>query len=726
MPDKTIFSNGISLPFVWQNENYSGLGAVSANGVALRSAARPMFVEIRNPWGVQLLDYRLQDYSGDNSGVRLTFTASREQRGIMEWMVHSVRNRYITADWTSLAVPAEGTMLELVLIPVERQIADQIWIGFSYQYKYTSKDIPIYKVLDRGTWEPGGSILGNEFWLRNCFVPSQVPFTEEAQFYSSEWYLPSAANPSVFQFLPLQTELQGFTFTSGPAGTLVTWATRTAHIRSLFEKPRGRGQMVHWHEHCSDLATQFTTSPMEVLWLAGPLDRVERLNVYHDIRETVFNHLHNQIGMKRQRVTTYGLMEEWGVADLDRYRTQGAAKLLAAGVRKIGLANHCANNMNVWGVSNMCCTVDYKIPESVGEDKLRALCQFVRAAGAKVEMWGNTSLSVLTEIFRNRNGNADRIRFMPGEDSVDQILATARAAYVRNPSNAIEADHYTPVFAVLNLRDPTIRDYWIRRWRELHDRIGLEGIFLDSSFNLSSDKFHWVQNTADQSVQGATADQTELLGNYRPAVQGPSAILSQYAAHLDLMVAMQRIGYDYCNEDLGVFGIHRHGPAVDKRIGSMPIWADCLVEFDGPAIARAGHDPLDIFFRGLAYRMVWIIYWNVQHNALSFRYGSIGGVEDIPTLAHWRLLKAFNHVEPDMLERKILPAEAGVVYRSENRLILWTFAAIRLSLERSVRITDVLDGTQQESDRPSLRKHGIYELPPQTILHLAADQKCSD
>ena len=89
LPDKTIFSNGISIPFVWQNENYSGLGAVSANGVTLRSAARPMFVEIRNPWGVQLLDYRLQNYSGDNSGVRLTFTASREQKGIMEWMAQN-------------------------------------------------------------------------------------------------------------------------------------------------------------------------------------------------------------------------------------------------------------------------------------------------------------------------------------------------------------------------------------------------------------------------------------------------------------------------------------------------------------------------------------------------------------------------------------------------------------------------------------------------------------
>ena len=715
-PNAHLLSNGINITFVRQQEEFLGIGAVSAAGVELRSAARPMFVEIRNPWGVELLDYRMKAFCEDGSGVRLTFAASRQERGIMEWMVHSVRNRYVTADWTRPAVPADGTTLEMILRPVERHIAGRRWIGFSYQYQYKSKDIPIYKILDRGTWELQGTIMGSEFWLRNCFVPSQIAFTDESQFYSSEWYLPTAANPSIFQFLPLQTELQGFTFTSGPAGTLITWATRAAHIRSLFEKPRGSGQMVHWHEHCGDLATEFATAPVEVLWLGGLLDRVERFNVYQEIRETVFDHLHRQIGMKRERVSTYGLMEEWGPADLDRYRTQGAAKLLAAGVKKIGLANHCSNNMNVWGVSNMCCTVDYKIPESVGEDKLQALCKFVQTAGAKVEMWGNTSLSVLTEIFRNRNGPTDRIRFLPTQDSVEQVLAAAQAAWVRNPSNAIEADHYTPVFAVLNLRDKTIRDYWMRRWREFHDRIGLEGIFLDSSFNLSSDKFHWVQNAADQSLQGATADQTGLLGNFRPAVPAPGAILSQYAAHLELIAAMQRDGFEYCNEDLGVFGIHRHGPSVDKRIDSLPIWADCLVEFDGPAIARAGRDPWDIFFRGLAYRMVWMIFWDVQQDALSFHYGSIRGPDDIPTAAHEQLLKAFNEVEADMLERKILPNEAGVAYRSPNRLIVWAFAEIRLSLERSVMVIDVLAGTEQESASPILGKHGIYKLPPEAII----------
>jgi hypothetical protein len=58
--------------------------------------------------------------------------------------------------------------------------------------------------------------------------------------------------------------------------------------------------------------------------------------------------------------------------------------------------------------------------------------------------------------------------------------------------------------------------------------------------NLSSDKFHWRQNSLSDRG-GATADQTHLLGSYRPAVEPPSAILSQYRAHLELIRAFNEV-----------------------------------------------------------------------------------------------------------------------------------------------------------------------------------------
>ena len=704
-------ANGIRLELRSAGRRFLGLGRVEAGGVALRNGRRPLFVEIRTPDGITLRDYTLVKRQVSPSRILLEFSMQREQGGVMDWMVHSVRNRYPVRDWTEPPQPARGTRLRLELRPVTRRLGGRDYTGFSYQYRYRSRDLPIYRLLDRGTWEPGGRAVGNTFWQRNCFTPSIVPIRSARQFHSTEWYLPSCDNPSIFQFLPLQTELQGFTFTASRAGLLVTWATRVAHIRSLFEKPRGADEIVHWHEHCGDLAGSLDTAPIEVLWSPGATDRIEQANAYEAVKELVHETLHTELGLRRERIATFGMIEEWGNADLKRYTALGLPKLLGAGMKTVYLANHFENNMNVWGLSNFCCNVDYKVAESVGAAALRELCAQARAGGAKVIMWTNTAISALTEIFTRRNGRPDRIRFLPQEDAIMTALKTAKAPFVRTPSNAIEADHYAPVFCVLNLRDPDVRAYWLRRWKEAHDEIGLEGFFLDSSFNLSSDKFHFRQNIAAGHA-GATADQTHLLGHYRPAHEPPAAVQSQYRAHLDLVAAMQRLGHQYNNEDLGVFGTHRHGPSLAARLDSLFLWADCVADFDRPALRKAGADPDDVFFRGLAYRMMWAIHWDIAKDMLSFNYGGVRGDDDRPTATHLDLLRAFTAVTDDMTERLILPGEAGVLYRHNGRQVLWAFRDLDLPLDSDATIHDVLAATQSNGRRVLARKHRVYRIDP--------------
>ena len=112
--------------------------------------------------------------------------------------------------------------------------------------------------------------------------------------------------------------------------------------------------MTHFHEHCGDLRYEFSTAPIEVLWSPGARTRVDLANDYEAVRELVHETLHEQIGMRRERVTTFGHIEEWTPADLDRYRKLGLPKLLEAGTKTICLANHFENNMNTWGVNSFC------------------------------------------------------------------------------------------------------------------------------------------------------------------------------------------------------------------------------------------------------------------------------------------------------------------------------------------------------------------------------------
>ena len=707
--------NDLEIDFTFKDQLYLGIGEVRIGGVRLRSGQRPLGVEIRTPDGVELCEFTIAGMECTADGAVLDLAVKARAGRVMEWMLHAIRNRYNTTDWNREPETVPETGLRLQIAAVTRRIGGEEYTGFSYQYMFHSKETAIYKILDRGTWEIGGRAAGNEFWLRNSFAPSIMRFVGDEDFYSTEWYLKSCGNPNVFQFQPLQTALQGFTFTSSKQGILATWPTKPAHVRSLFEKKRGLDEIEHWHEHCADLSMSFETAPMEVLWLAGDYDFVGRANRYEAMREMVHEELHGQAGLRRERVTTYGVIEEWTPADFARYNREGAPKLLEAGIKTIMITNHFHNNMNTWGVVDMCCTVEHRIPETVGEGNIKEMCRLAREKGARVEMWGNTALSTLTLIFDKRNGDADRIAFLPREGGIMAELAKTEDPWVRNLSGAIEADHYTPYFAVMNLRDGVVRDALLARWKHLHDALGIEGIFLDSSCNMSSDKFHYRQNPQPAlhgglaGAGGATSDQTSLLGQARPEREPAPEILSQFHAHLSLVAELQRMGFVYCGEDIGVFGIHRTGPAMATRLGSLPLWTECIANFDVPAIEKAGADAGDVFFRGLAYRMMWFVYWDIKRNCLSYYYQDVRGGYDLPTAWQLGLLRIFNQVNDCMRNREILPGEGGVLYRASGKRVLWAFADLELALPDTAEIRDLTEGSVEIGATLMARKHHVYE-----------------
>lgn len=711
LPDVLQLSNGAAVEFVIRDNEFLGIGDVSVDGVPIRCGERPWFVDLRTPDGVTLSNYRITGFEWtEGGGVSINLTPDALAGGAMEWMLHEVRRRIDTSDWTALPQPAEDTRLTIDLLPASRTIGGAEYKGLSYRFRYQSGSLPIYMLLERGTWEIGGRATGSEFWMRNCFVPGITRFDNLEQAFSTEWRLPDATNPNVFQFLPLQTELQGFSFTASEKGTLVTWATEIAHVRSLFEKKAGIDEIEHWHEHCADLSCEFAASPVEVLLGPGTADRVSRANAYEAVRSYVSRHLHSALGMEEERVAPYGMIEEWETPDFDRYLT-GLEKLLDAGVQIVFIPNEFENNMNVWGISNMCCTVDYKVADSVGLEGLRRFGTRVKESGAQLEMWANTSISTTTLMFDRRNGDANRIAFLPREGSISETLDKAADPFVRNASGAIEADHYTPLFAVLNLRDPEIRRYWMSAWKKAVDDFGLGAIFLDSSFNLSSDKFHYVQNPG-AALSRVTADQTYLFGRQESAPAPKGLIQSQYRAHLDLIRDMQNLGIHYCAEDIGVFGRHRHGPGAAMRLNCLHLWPESICVFDVREIEKTGANPDDVYFRALAYRMMWSIAWDIKRDCLSFITDGLRGDFDIPT--PWRLdvYRAFGRVNDLMREREILPHEQGVLYRSGDGMVLWAFEDFGFPLAQTRIVVDVLDSTQTSTDKITARKHRIYIVKP--------------
>ena len=100
VPSRLTIGDSVLVELAGKGENFLGLGAISRGDVMLRSGRRPMFVEIRNPFAVELLNYRVTHCEAPPKQILLRFSMEAREGGPMEWMVHEVRPRYNTADWT--------------------------------------------------------------------------------------------------------------------------------------------------------------------------------------------------------------------------------------------------------------------------------------------------------------------------------------------------------------------------------------------------------------------------------------------------------------------------------------------------------------------------------------------------------------------------------------------------------------------------------------------------
>jgi hypothetical protein len=174
------------------------------------------------------------------------------------------------------------------------------------------------------------------------------------------------------------------------------------------------------------------------------------------------------------------------------------------------------------------------------------------------------------------------------------------------------------------------------------------------------------------------------------------------------MTEMQKLGYFYCNEDLGVFGIHRHGPSVLARLDNLSIWSECIANFEPTVIQKAGSDPDEVYFKGLAFRMVWSLFWNIERDALTFSFGGLQNDDHNPSAWHLEILRAYNQVEDYMRQRTILPDEAGVIYGTRDKQVLWAFRDLALPLDQPASVVDVLAGKTVQSSKIEASRHHIY------------------
>ena len=89
--------------------------------------------------------------------------------------------------------------------------------------------------------------------------------------------------------------------------------------------------------------------------------------------------------------------------------------------------------------------------------------------------------------------------------------------------------------------------------------------------------------------------------------------------------------------------------------------------------------------------MMWILYWDMEFDCLSFRISGNRGTQARPPQEyHLKLLRAFNEAETAMRgSRELLSGDRGVLYRQGKECILWCFREFRAGLPGGVRIAEL-------------------------------------
>ena len=124
-------ADGISIQLLRDGGEFLGLGEIRYGDTLLRSGRLPMFVEIRNPYGVQLQNYQLERIKQTADSAVLSFSMKSIQNGPMEWQLHECRRMYNNTDWTEKARLLAKTRLKLTIKSVTRRIDRKRFVGSS-------------------------------------------------------------------------------------------------------------------------------------------------------------------------------------------------------------------------------------------------------------------------------------------------------------------------------------------------------------------------------------------------------------------------------------------------------------------------------------------------------------------------------------------------------------------------------------------------------------------
>ncbi len=408
--------NGVICELPLRDGRLCGITTVSCNGARLRNPqAPPLAPVIETVPRREYTDCRYQGWDRDGDGL----------------VIHS-----------SLHGPDHGVdRLEWRLAPTTTVLAGRRYLGMSYQYRFTPERVRVRRIMDRATWELGGTPLGLQVG------PNLLPLGTSSAFCLESAYRFVAGD--------------AFDYQTSPRGTLVSYLER-CHT-SLLMRAATPDFLILQDTFLFPDAEVATTTIKHVLYCPEPGDADE----WAQVRDAMVARFREQLGAPPERaLEPAAMILGWdgfkGVAGLqlttpkptrpDYYRwvaEQAIPRLWALGFKRVMLVLGMAPwNWPGGDITDL--GPEYAEP-------FRALCEAAHHRGMTVLSWYGTAQTL------------DKAALW--QQHPEFVL--------KGPDGGRAPAYYSPWGWPGNLA-AGFADFTLNRLRVIRLQTGLDGLWLDS------------------------------------------------------------------------------------------------------------------------------------------------------------------------------------------------------------------------------------------------------
>jgi len=628
---------------------FLGLGKAWIGDTLVRSGRLPLRPYSQTFTGLELSALTLRDIVTHDDEVRICLTATFQPLEVKLMRDHSFDPIHEKRDWDAPSVAGVGD-LTIVLRPAAYSVNGVAFQGFSYQYRYTSADVPLFYLLDKASWELDGDVAGATVYSQSSCSDPVATFTEET-FWTTEgelFFLDQASvhNRVMTHNLPRWASHQAFDYQYKGGNTLLGIFDHVDLIRSLLVREPGKAELKTFDKHIFDEARDYETSAKAIVLNTQAKSETDQQNLWTWIFDDLHSRARAEFGLREQPPIATGAQHYWENRVIDTYYKDVVPAFHAIGIRAIFTENFkkCDAAGPMGGADhrlpngNMCCSQEYEISErSGGMGKFVDYIQHCQRLGMANYMWTNTYVSLAADL------NSDH-RCEAG--SWYAAMEDTRTKY---------AGAYTSVSSNLNFKNPDARRYYIDAHKKIAQESGLEGYYIDSFYNLF----------------------------FMPVDYATGHPRTMWREALEVMKELQDAGVGFYIESFGPFGQPGHGHPASYSPDKIFICyyvglGNGYVTVPVPGVVTGynfSHDPAFLFYQ-FAHKTPYAPPLFIDGKRVDEVYGDL----------HRRVIADYHTYLPLMGRRYLQPDGLAVLWHNAlgDQATLWNFADRRATLPGTV------------------------------------------